>query len=584
VWQRPYASPPTPDGWFDISTDGRGLVFRGDQQFVPDEPGLYVGRIGELTYRRLPGTDLAAQPFWSADGTSIGFLVDNRLMRVRLNGDPPQEIGRIQALFGADWNETGVILLGTPAGIQRVSAEGGAPEVIVPKADSHAGLYWPHFLPGGRRFLYLAWAANPGDRAIMAASLDDPTPVKVMSAESNAVFAPAGYLIFHRGDAVFAQPFDAGASRISGETTRLAAGVEFSSSNGFGAFSVAVNGTLVYFQSDQTGIGSGQQERVWQPHWVERTGQATPVGSIQRYRGAAVSPDGKRIAFHRHEDIGGDIWILEPSGTETRLTFDPSRDNSSPIWSPPDGRFIVFGAKKDGKWGLYRRLSDARGTEEKLFESERLVTPMSWSPDGRRIVFGLGGEDANSDLWVLTLESADGAVSTSDKAQAFASTPADETYAQISRDGRWLAYASDETRRSVYEVYVRPFPAGPSRWQVSRSGGKWPAWSKDGRELLFMLNVPDNQSTAQGFMRRVKFSAKGDVFIPEPEVEFLRLRALSLNHPGGDYPTYAVGDNGRILVFTLAPPAATASAASVSPDWDNGLTVLRFWEHAIRRR
>jgi hypothetical protein len=245
----------------------------------------------------------------------------------------------------------------------------------------------------------------------------------------------------------------------------------------------------------------------------------------------------------------------------------------------------MFGARKDGKWGLYRRLSDGRGTEELLFESERVLTPMSWSHDGRRIVFGLGSGEANGDLWILTLESAGGAVSTSDKPQAFASTPADETHGQISRDGRWLAYASNETDPSAYEIYVRPFPAGAGRWQVSRTGGKWPRWSKDGRDLMFLLNVPDNQTSAAGQLRRSAVGARGDAFFHEPEVDFFRLRALNLDHPGGDFPTYAVGDNGRILVFSLAPaPTSAATAATVGPDWESGMTVVRFWEQAVRKR
>jgi Tol biopolymer transport system component len=287
--------------------------------------------------------------------------------------------------------------------------------------------------------------------------------------------------------------------------------------------------------------------------------------------------------MHRHEDIGGDVYITEPSGTESRLTFEPARENSSPIWSP-DGQYVVYGARKDAKFGLFRRLADSRGTEELLYESDRLVTPMSWSRDGKRLVFTVRVSESNSDLWVLTLESADGAVSTSEKPQAFASSPADETHGQISNDGHWLAYASNEKDPAVYEVYVRPFPAGAGKRQISIAGGRWPRWSRDGKELLFMLNVPDNQTSETGSLRRVTFSVKGDAFVHEPEQEFLRFRALNLSHPGGDFPTYAVGDKGTVYVFSLVTPPAAATSTVVAPDQETGNTVLHYWQPHLRKK
>ena len=589
LWTMPTLPRIQQTGIFSISAGGSAVVFRGDESAVPDPIGLYIGRIGDVAYRRLPGTDLATQPFWSPTETELAFLLGDRLFRVSVAGGQPQEIARVKNMLGGTWSVSGTILVGSSDGIYRVSAEGGAPELLIKKTATETGLHWPHFLPDGRRFLYLSWATEERDRAIMLGSLDGAPPAKVMPGASSAGYTDAGFLVFQRGDAVFARPFDVDTLTLSGEPFRLASGAWMSSANGLGGFSVSRNGVLIYFAAGLS--GNDHQTRLWQPMWVEATAETSrAVGSIQIYRGAEVSPDGTRIALHRHIGDGGDIYVTEPSGTEMRLTYDPARDNSSPIWSP-DGQHIVFGAFKDNKWGLYRRLSDGRGTEEVLYESDRVVTPMSWSKDGLRIVFGISDSGANGDLWVLTLESSGGPVSKSAKPEAFASTPADETHGQISPDGRWLAFSSDETTPGTYEIVVRPFPSGAGRWQVSMTGGKWPRWVREGQRLLFMTNVPENQTNVPSSLQSVTYRVKGDTFIADPPVVVVsQMRALNLPHRGGDFPTYAVGTKGALLCFALVTattPTTTGPLASPTtppPDQEDGLTVIKDWEHALKTR
>ena len=587
LWTTPVQPRTQQTGHFSVSADGRAVVFRGDQNQVGDTPGLYVGQVGDVTYRRLTGTDSPAQPFWSPNATELAFLQGDRLLKISESGGQPQEIARVRSMFGGTWNANGNILLGSSDGIYRVSAEGGTPELLIKKAAAEAGLHWPHFLSDGRRFLYVSWATEEKDRAIMLGSLDGGEPAKVLAAASSAGYTDAGLLVFQRADALFARPFDVDSVTLSGEPVRLASGVWMSASNGLGGFSVSRNGVLMYHQ---TGLSSGsdQETRRWQLIWID--GQIEkPVGSIQSYRGAEVSPDGTRIAVHRHSADSGDIYIIEPSGTEMRLTYDPARDNSSPIWSP-DGQHIVFGAFKDNKWVLVRRLSDGRGTEEVLYQSERVVTPMSWSKDGLRIVFGLSDAGANGDLWVLTLDSASGPVSKSIKPEAFASTPANETHGQISPDGRWLAFATDETTPGTFEIVVRPFPAGAGRWQVSLTGGDWPRWAPDEQRLLFMTNVPENQTVVASTLQSITYRVKGDTFIPDPPMAMVSpIRALNLTHRGGDFPTYAVGKKGTLLAFAFVQSTTPTTTGNIGqttapPDQEDGLTVLKDWEHAVKSR
>ena len=595
VWETPFDATPHADGYFAISPDGKNLVHRADEDAIADPQGLYVSRIGELSFRRLPNTDEPSQPFWSPAGDSVAFLVGPQLMRVSLAGGPPQLITPVKGMFGGTWGPDGTVLFGSTDGIYRVSAEGGStPELLVPKNEKEVGLYWPHFLPDGKRFVYLAWASEASGRALMAASLDDPIGKKIMAAESNAFVTSGGHIVFHRADAVYAQPIDLDTLTVSGEISRLATQVTFSTSHGYGAFAVAQDGTMVYGQVDLTTAADAgnQQLRLWQPAWIDRTGrELAKVGSYQTYRGMEVSPDGSRIALHRHDDTGGDVWIIEPTGTDTRLTFEPARDNSNPIWSPPKGEHIVFAAKRESKWALIRRLSDGRGTEDVLYESDAAIVPMSWSPDGLRIVFGRMESQTNTDILVLTLESPGGMPAKDSKPEVFVSTPFNETHAQVSPNGRWIAYASNETRPDTYQIYVRPFPAGAGRWQPSPTGGDFPRWSRDGDELFFVANTIDNLTNPNTVMSSVKVGAKGETFIYDPPVEFLTIRTVNLDHAGGDYATYATGPKDTFLTFiwanaTIATTGTGTAIATavVGPDQEGGMTVARFWEAGLRKR
>ena len=218
-----------------------------------------------------------------------------------------------------------------------------------------------------------------------------------------------GYVIFHRESAVYAQAFDAGKLAVSGEPVRVADEVTFDSANGRGDFRVSQNGVLAYFYSAGGNAAAGPGSPTsdlgeWQLAWIDRTGQVLEtVGPPGAYRGVEVSPDAKRIAVHRHDANGGDIYVIEPRGSQTRLTLDATRHSSMPIWSP-DGSRIVYASLRSGKWGLYQTLSSGSGTEEPLYESDLPKAPMSWSPDGKRIVFWVEDPKTGSDLWVLTVD------------------------------------------------------------------------------------------------------------------------------------------------------------------------------------
>jgi Tol biopolymer transport system component len=319
--------------------------------------------------------------------------------------------------------------------------------------------------------------------------------------------------------------------------------------------------------------------------WADRTAQVTEVGPRGAYRGFSASPDGRRIAVHRHDGDGGDIFVVEPApgNSFTRLTSDASRDNSMPIWSP-DGKWLAYGARQKEKWGLYRKPSDGSGTEELLgAESEHPTVPMSWTPDGQRIVYWVQDPKTGGDLWVLPLEG--------DKKPApFADSPSNETHAQVSPDGKWIAYTSNEnTGRN--EVWVRPFPAGDGKWQISNNGGDWPRWNPKGREIFYHAR-PDGDVVSTAFLYplyAVSYTSSGAAFAYEAPREILTTLALKPAHSGGDYHVYDVSPDGqRFLLLSLvrpgAAPAIGAAGASANPDPDAGVIVALHWATALRKR
>jgi Tol biopolymer transport system component len=538
-----------------------------------------------VTPQRLPGTEGAAQPFWSGDSRWVGFVTGGKLKRVEASGGPPQEIADVPGFYGGTWNSDGIILFGSAQGLFRVPAEGGKPEAVTTLDQTESGHFWPHFLPDGRQYLYTAWSGQAPDRAIAVGTLDSKEKTRVMPASSNAAYADPGYLIFHRESAVYAQAFDAGTRAVSGEPVRVADEVTFDSASGRGDFRVSQSGVLAYFYgaggSTTTGAGTPFSDLgEWQLTWIGRTGQVLEsVGPPGAYRGVEVSPDAKRIAVHRHDANGGDIYVIEPRGSLTNLTQDAPRHSSMPIWSP-DGSRIAYASLRSGKWGLYQTLSSGSGTEEPLFESDLPKAPMSWSPDGKRIVFWVEDPKTGSDLWVLTLDDK--------KAAPLIATPFAETHAQISPDGKWIAYTSN-AKDSRNEIYVKPFPTGSGGWQVSYTGGDWPRWRQDAKELFYHTPVSSSgigtlpNYPFAGPVLAVDVNTSAGIFEPGSPREVATFAALNVAHSGGDYHAYAVAPDGqRFLILQYVNPTSTG-AGQIGPDTFSGLTVALNWTTALKK-
>jgi eukaryotic-like serine/threonine-protein kinase len=319
-----------------------------------------------------------------------------------------------------------------------------------------------------------AEASEPG---IYVTALDGTEPKRVVAADSGGLYEPQSrMLLFLRGDALFAQPFDLQTLSVSGEARPVASHVETSTQLGTRSFSVSETGTLVY------GVGSGAlANAAQQMTWLDRSGKILgTAGPPGNYRGIDISPDGLRIAAHRHDGNGGDIWLTElESAATTRFTFNATQDNSSPIWAP-DGSAIAYASLRNKKWGLYTKPANGAGTEQRRLESSTPIAPTSWTADGRALVYVASDPTTLNDFWMVPLQG-------DQKPVPVVRGPENVWFGQVSPDGKWLAYRSDET--GANQLFVIPFPAGPGKWQVSAGHGSYPRWRRDGRELFFLAGA-----------------------------------------------------------------------------------------------
>jgi serine/threonine protein kinase len=436
-----YVSPPESrsfSGASDfISPDGRRMVFP-----VINKDGrreLWVRSLDSLEAQRLPGTEDGIQAFWSADSRFVGFFGGQKLKKIEVSGGPPTMLSNGVSTHGGAWSRDGVIVFGpSPAGpLYRISSAGG-PATPVTTLDTtrnetiHA---WPHFLPDGRHFLYLARSAARENSAIYVGSVDSNEKKFLISADSTPAYSPPGYLLFLRERTLMAQPFDADKIQLTGEAFPIAEQVGFNPGNGRAFFSVSDNGILAY----RTRVFSDTQLV-----WFDRTGkQLSQVGTSGQIATVSLSPDDKRLVV---------------------MTFDPAND-SSPIWSP-DGSQIAFNSDRSGTNDIYIKSSTGGGNEELLLKSSNQKGPHDWS--GQFIVYGDFDPKTNVDLWILPLFG-------DRKPSVFLQTPFVEQQARFSPNGHWIAYSSNES--GALQVYVRFLLRAVNGWyrrtaEVSRDGGR----------------------------------------------------------------------------------------------------------------
>jgi tricorn protease-like protein len=302
------------------------------------------------------------------------------------------------------------------------------------------------------------------------------------------------------------------------------------------AFAVSNNGTLVA----QTGGGTALS----QPVWFDRDGKAAgALGKPDVYGNVFLSRNGSSVTVDR-TDLGSlntDVWIYGlPHGSAKRLTFDAAFD-AVPIWSP-DGVRVVFSSNRQANFDLYVKNSDGTQEEKAIVADNIGKTPNDWSRDGRYILYTRG-----TDLWFVTVPEL--------KSSLFLKAVSVVTNGQFSPDGKWVAYAANESGK--WEIYVTSFPDARGKWQISTGGGEQPRWRGDGKELFYLS--PDGKMMAAPATTGASFDA-GAAFIlfqstPRQPISTLHRFAYDVN-----------GDGRRFLINTQIKQTETGSL-SVILNW-----------------
>jgi Tol biopolymer transport system component/tRNA A-37 threonylcarbamoyl transferase component Bud32 len=460
-----------------VSPDGGSIVFAG---WPPvGAVRLWIRTLDAPEVRALPGTEGAGQPFWSPDGSSIAFFAEGELRKLNLASGNVQRICALppgSSGPAGTWSNEGTIAFSTGAvsGLYSVSAAGGEPRPLT-TPDEQTHHWWPQFLPDGRSFLFEIYGLQAEKKGVHVASLDVPDEWRRLLPVPMRVRYGSGHLLFVQdGSTLLAQPFDVARAELSGDPVAVASSVASGAVPRWGWFSVSATGVLTYLE----GITNIQLV------WLDRAGKRLgTLGDPGRYHGPIVlSPDDSRVAVQIMAGDGqSDIWVVDVArGLASRVTTGPPQA-TDPVWSP-DGRELMFEGGPGGG-DLYRKELRAGATASSLLETTEYKIPEDWSRDGKTILYRTAGEE--SALWALPLDG-DGSPELVLKTESSLRQP------QMSPDGRWLAYMSDESGR--YEVYVEPFRRPGQRVRVSPDGGRQPKWRGDGKELFYLS--PDGQLMA----------------------------------------------------------------------------------------
>ena len=394
------------------------------------------------------------------------------MKKTSLAGGAVQELADVISPRGGTWRG-GNILFATAgnADISRISDTGGDVSAATTRSDGENSHRYPSFLPDARHFLYFARnPINPERSGVWLGSLDDESPRQLVNAFSRAVFAEPGFLVYRRGENLFAHPFDSKSLELVGEATVVADGVWFDPAfSGLSNFSASNDGSLAY-----RGGGMDQTELVW---WDREGNPESRIGEVGNYLNLFLAPNGRFVSVSRTNERteSRDLWLIDlRTGVERQLTFNPSSD-FVPVWA--SNSTIVFASDRAGTFNIYEQAS-AGGAEVVLpFANEKTKWVRHASSDGAWVLYD-EIDSSSGDVNIGILNRRTGETS------HFRRSDDHDWFGRLSPDGRWIAYTSNEL--GTYEVFVESFPRSGAHWKVSSGEGFQPVWNPKGNELFYL--------------------------------------------------------------------------------------------------
>jgi serine/threonine-protein kinase len=468
-----------------LSPDGKTLAYVANSR-------VHLRPLDRLEATPVRGTESSGgrnspgsrNPVFSPDGQWIAFWLDGQIKKVGITGGAAVVIAPARTTTSITWEDDGTILFTEGGNVLRVSEAGGKPEVIV--GDSSGLVQSPHLLPGTRSILYTLFPAGMANAEpeIVVRSLDSGQQQTVIRGGVDADYLPTGHLAYYAAGTLLAVPFDRRALRVTGAPVPVAENVADSRFPGrvvVAQVAMSRSGTLAYVIGGRNSFAdAGSRTLVW----ADRAGREETLGAPEKpYVYPRLSPDGRRVAL-TVRDPAREIWIFDIDRRAlARLTSDPAEERHN-TWTP-DGKRIIFASDRAGDAAIWWQAADGTSPAERLagfpFNRVSNFLPNGVTPDGSKLLAtvneGPGGSTL-ADVWIVPLIG-------DHQPAPLLQAPSIERNAEISPDGRWIAYESLETGRS--EIYVRPFPSVTAgKWPVSTGGGSQPLWARSGKELFFV--------------------------------------------------------------------------------------------------
>jgi hypothetical protein len=515
-----------------IAPDGRRIVYPATKAGVV---ALWLHDLSTGATRALPGTEQGAAPFWSADGTRVGFFSGTQLRFVDLDQGTVAALGEAPSPRGGAWNRPGDIVFApsTASGLMRRKLDGSIETfTTLDTANGETGHAWPAFLEDDRHVVFLVTAGDRSRAGIWVASLDEPASRTRLTAADTQPLVAAGALLFLTDQVLVAQRVDAATRQLSGRNVPIGVNV---GRGPLGQTLAAAAGDIVIFAGPLTPL----RELAWFSRDGTRTGRASEPVDAWDLR---VAPGGNRVAVAEVDPQLRTLDIFIRGGSQpvgTRVS--PSTDvDESVVWSP-DGLRVA--------WASRRRHLTIRGAggvlpEQTIATFDSPIQVWDWSRDGRMLLLGRTSASSGDDLWMQP-------PSEDASAEPYDARPFNQVYGAIAPDGRSIAYASDESGK--FEVYVDTFPKPGSRLRVTTAGGTEPRWRRDGSAIYFRRGSEIHQAA----LRR-----NGSTF---------EITAINrLFDAGAPVRSYDVSSDGR---FLLNIPADTRTRPSI--------TIVHHWSQSL---
>jgi eukaryotic-like serine/threonine-protein kinase len=534
-----------------ISPDGT-MVAYVTGSLSQSDPQLWVRDLRTITARRLEGADGVTLLFWSPDSRRIGFFTNNKLKTIAVSGGRADVLCEAPNGRGAFWAASNTIVFAPDAGgpIYRIDANGGKPSPVtrLDTARKEYGHRFPVLLPDQDHFLYAALPGKNGQFDIFAGSLTETSRTFVATMDSAPAYADPGWLLTTRQGVLAALPFDARTLKVTGAPVTIGdepvAVLDPSGSYTAGRLvSVSADGSLVYFSGQSSSTSAV---------WLDLSGRVTGKLSMPpgHYDQVAISPDGtKAILVQSTSPSESALWLADLTrGGALPMTSGGGRDDS-PVWSP-DGTRVAFATDRDGPQQIYVKTVGDAVPERLLFKSDAMfMAPLSWSRDGKWLVFLQLDRDTAQNLWALPMPGAG-------TATLQVRTPVRDLGGWLSPDGRWLLYTSEESGR--FELYAQSFPEPGHKVAISQNGAVLAWWVSGGRQILF---VGGDQRT----IMRVDVESGTELKVGSP-------RVVGMFPPGGDR-VEAMPDGQRFL--GLVPEQPGTGSITVVQNWRAGLDEKR---------